>query len=97
MTSLFSDALHERLGAWPLGYIPYGGADYGEVLSIARTVKDGDDNAFHAAWMEGADTMMDEAHVAHAQGHWQSARDLFLRAAVFYGKSFHTLFGEPVD
>jgi len=28
---LFADKLHRKLGTWSLAYIPYGGADFGEV------------------------------------------------------------------
>lgn len=97
MTRIFKNELHDRLGTWPLAYIPYGGADYGEVLGIAETVGDGDDGAFHDAWIAAADRLMDEGRAAEQAGHGVSARESFLRAACFYGKSFHPLFGEPVD
>lgn len=97
MAAIFKDALHDQLGTWPLGYIPYGGADYGEIEAIAHTVGDGDDTAFHDAWTAAADRMMNDAQSAEAAGHRASARECFLRAACFYGKSFHTLFGQPVD
>lgn len=97
MAAIFKDALHDQLGTWPLGYIPYGGADYGEVEAIAQAVGDGDDTAFHDAWTAAADRMMENAQNAESAGHRTSARECFLRAACFYGKSFHTLFGQPVD
>lgn len=97
MTAIFKDELHDQLGTWPLGYIPYGGADYGEITAIARTVGDGDDTAFHDAWTAAADRMLDDGQRAQAAGHRVSARECFLRAACFYGKSFHPLFGQPVD
>lgn len=97
MSKLFNDALHEQLGTWPIAYIPYGGADYGEVRSVAQAIGDGGDDAFHAAWTVAADRMMEEGRVAEARGHEASARELYLRAACFYGKAFHPLFGYPVD
>ena len=97
MVAIFKDALHEQLGTWPLGYIPYGGADYGEIEAIAQAVGDGDDTAFHDAWAAAADRMMEDGKRAEAAGHRASARESFLRAACFYGKSFHPLFGQPVD
>ena len=51
---MFKDTLHDQLGAWPLGYMPYGGADYGEVARIAQAFGDGDDAAFHDAWTAAA-------------------------------------------
>ena len=97
MEQIFKDALHDRLGTWPLAYIPYGGADYGEVISIARAVGDGDDAVFHSAWVQAADRLVAEGDAALVQGHRASARELFLRAACFYGKSYQHLLGKPVD
>lgn len=97
MSKIFNDALHEQLGTWPIAYIPYGGADFGEVRSVAQSTGNGDDDAFHTAWTKAADRMMDEGRVAEASGHASSARDFYLRAACFYGKAFHPLFGYPVD
>jgi pimeloyl-ACP methyl ester carboxylesterase len=94
---MFKDILHDQLGTWPLSYIPYGGADYGEVARIAQVVGDGDDAVFYDAWTAAAERRMEEARAALAQGHPDSARDAFLRAACFYAKAFHPLFGEPVD
>jgi alpha-beta hydrolase superfamily lysophospholipase len=97
MTAIFRDELHEQLGTWPLAYIPYGGADYGEVEAIARAIGDGDDTLFYNAWSAAADRMMDDGRQAEINGHQASARESFLRAACFYGKSFHPLFGQPCD
>lgn len=97
MVAIFKDALHDQLGTWPLGYIPYGGADYGEIEAIAQAVGGGGDTAFHDARTAAADRMMEDGQRAEAAGHWASARESFLRAACFYGKSFHPLFGQPVD
>ena len=97
MTALFKDVLHEQLGTWPLAYIPYGAADYGEILSIARTVGDGDDDAFHAAWTAAADRLVAEGVAAEVKGHRATASEVFVKAAGFYAKAYHPLFGEPVD
>ncbi len=97
MAQIFKDPLHDRLGTWPLAYIPYGGADYGEILSIAEAVGDGDDTAFYATWTRAANRIGAEADAALAKGHRASARELLLRAACFYGKAYHPLYGKPVD
>lgn len=97
MAAIFSDVLHDRLGTWPLAYIPYGAADYGEILSIAGEVGGGDDASFHDAWTAAADRAMDEARAAETRKHFASARDMFLKASCFYGKAYHPLFGAPVD
>jgi alpha-beta hydrolase superfamily lysophospholipase len=94
---LFKNELHEDFGTWPLAYIPYGGADFGEIRAVAEAVGDGDDSAFHDAWIAAGDRMKAEADTALAKGHGASARELYLRASAFYGASFHPLFGAPVD
>ncbi|MBN8875396.1 MAG: hypothetical protein J0H67_21370 [Rhodospirillales bacterium] len=95
--TLFADKLHDTFGTWPLGYIPAGGADYGEVRAVATAIGDGDDGRYHAAWVAAATRLHDEAETALVRGHVGSARDLLLRASVFYGASLHPLYGAPVD
>jgi predicted alpha/beta-fold hydrolase len=97
MPTIFNDPLHEQLGTWPLAYIPYGGADYGEILRIAEEVGDGDDTDYHAAWTRSAERFSQDAANALASGHRTSARELYLRAACFHGRSFAPLFGAPMD
>jgi hypothetical protein len=41
--------------------------------------------------------MVGEADAALARHHKDSARDLLLRASVFYAASYHLLYGMPVD
>lgn len=97
MGLIFADALHDELGTWPLGYIPYGGADFGEVQAVGRAVGDGDDGAFYAAWMAAADRLGARGEAAQKAGQRVTAHESFLRAAVFYGAAYHPLFGAPVD
>ncbi|BCP55159.1 hypothetical dipeptidyl aminopeptidase/ acylaminoacyl-peptidase related protein [Kaistia sp. 32K] len=97
MGLLFQNDFHDGFGSWALGYIPYGGADFGEVRAVALAVGDGDDGAFYAAWVAAGDRLADEAEVALARGHRASARALFLRAANFYAAAYHPLYGVPVD
>lgn len=97
MTLLFKNRIHDEFGTWPLAYIPYGGADFGEIQAVAQAVGDGDDSAYYAAWNAAADRLAQEAASLLAKGHRQSARDIYLRASVFYATSYHPLYGEPVD
>ncbi len=97
MSMLFRNALHEDFGSWPIAYIPYGGADFGEIRAVAEAVGDGDDAAFHAAWIAAGDRLKGEAETALSRGHKGSARELYLRASVFYATSYHPLYGAPVD
>lgn len=97
MAALFRDTLHDDFGTWPIAYIPYGGADFGEVRAIAAAVGEGDDGAYYDAWNGAGDRLVAEADAALASGHAASARALYLRASAFYAASFHPLYGAPVD
>lgn len=97
MTGLFRDELHEDFGTWPIAYIPYGGADFGEIRAVARAVGEGDDDAYFGAWTAAGDRLGAEADAALARGHVASARALYLRASAFFATSFHPLYGAPVD
>ena len=94
---LFKSELHNDFGSWPIAYIPYGGADFGEIRAVADAVGDGDDGAFYEAWMAAGDRLSAEGDATLAKGHVSSARDLYLRASTFYAASFHPLYGAPVD
>lgn len=95
--TIFNDALHDQFGTWPLAYIPYGGADFGEIRALARAVGDGDDAAFFEAWMAAGNRFTEQAEDALRRGRQASARQSYLRASCFYGASYHPLYGEPVD
>ncbi|MBB3560320.1 alpha-beta hydrolase superfamily lysophospholipase [Rhizobium sp. BK512] len=97
MSMLFRNELHEDFGSWPIAYIPYGGADFGEIRAVAEAVGDGDDGAFYQAWISAGDRLKEEAEAALSRGHKVSARELYLRASVFYAASYHPLYGAPVD
>ena len=97
MGLIFKDHLHDEFATLPLGYIPYGGADFGEVAAVGRAVGDGDDTAFYNAWVEAADKLAGEARTLADRGRRTSARDLFLKASCFYGISYRPLYGRPVD
>jgi hypothetical protein len=96
LTRLFRDELHEDFGTWPLAYIPYGGADFGEIQAVADAIGDGDDSAYYDAWNAAADRLSAEADATLAKGHATSARALYLKASAFYSTSFHLLYGAPV-
>lgn len=97
MTRLFRGELHEDFGTWPVAYIPYGGADFGEIQAIAATIGDGDDSAYYEAWNAAGDRLSAEADAARGKGHVASACAFYLKASAFYGASFHPLYGAPVD
>ncbi|MGH6920972.1 MAG: alpha/beta hydrolase family protein, partial [Geminicoccaceae bacterium] len=89
--------MHDEFGTWPIAYIPYGGADFGEIVAVAQAVGDGDDAAFYEAWMAAGDRLAAEAAAALAAGRRIGARELFLRASCAYAASYHPIYGEPVE
>ncbi len=91
MTVLFADRLHDIFGTWPLGTIPHGGADFGEVSAVADTVGEGDDCAYCAAWVAAASRLQAEGDAALAKGHVESARELYLRASAVHAIALHPL------
>ncbi len=97
MAVLFHDDFLDEFGTWPLGYIPYGGADFGEVAAVATAVGEGDASAFYAAWVAAGDRFAAGAQAAEKRGAKASARELHLRASVFYSVAYRPLFGAPVD
>jgi alpha-beta hydrolase superfamily lysophospholipase len=95
--ALFDDSLHDEFGQWPVGYIPTGGADMGDIVAVAAAVADGDDSAFYDAWVAAAEAKYAGAEAALTAGHRGSARDLFLRSSCLYAAAYHPLYGTPVD
>ena len=97
MARIFHDQLHEDFGTWPVAYIPYGGADFGEIRAVAEVIGDGDDSAYYDAWNAAGDRLSAAADAALAKGHVASARAFYLKASAFYSTSFHPIYGAPVD
>ena len=97
MGRFFKNDLHDEFGSWPLGYTGTGGPDVGVIAAVGTAVGDGDDGAFHDAWMAAGDRFAAEAEAAEAKGHRASACESFLAAAACYATSYHPLYGAPVD
>jgi len=97
VAGLFRDELHEDFGTWPIAYIPYGGADFGEIRAVAKAIGAGDDGAYFDAWTAAGDRLSMAADAALARNHVASARALYLRASAFHATSFHPLYGAQVD
>lgn len=93
----FNNSLHDDFGTRPVAYLPYGGADLGEILAVGRAVGDGDDAAFLQAWVAAGDRLAAQADDARGRGRSASARELYLRASAFYATSYRPLYGAPAD
>ena len=97
MAPLFRDRLHDDFGTWPLGYIPYGGGDFGEVRAVAAAVGDGDDGAYYAAWNAAGDRLSAEPTRRSPRATPPVPARCISSASAFYATSFHPLYGAPVD
>ena len=95
--TLFSDPIHEEFADWVLGLAPYGGGDVGEVQLLASQVKAGDDDSFFDAFVGLAKRRIEEGDAAAGKGHAATARDCYLRAALFLGLAYHPIYGTPID
>ncbi len=98
MALLSNNPLWEQFATRTLFLTTYGGADFGECLTaMARVGDDGDATAWHREWTATADRLAEAAAVSEAAGHDVSAREAYLRAAVYYRTSYLPLYGTPVD
>ena len=61
MGRFFRNDLHEEFGIWPLAYTAFGGPDVGVIAAVGAAVGDGDDGAFHDAWIAAGDRFLAEA------------------------------------
>jgi hypothetical protein len=68
MGLLFKNDLFDQFGTWPLGYIPYGGADFGEIQAIAQAVGDGDETTFYNVFTAAAGRFVGDAHELLSKG-----------------------------
>jgi pimeloyl-ACP methyl ester carboxylesterase len=80
-----------------MSHIAYGGADFGEVLSTAERITEGDFGSWYTEWAATADRVVGEADKALKAGHKVSARDGFLRASNYYRSAEFFLHGHPCD
>jgi alpha-beta hydrolase superfamily lysophospholipase len=91
------DPLNEEFSTFALGFVPYGGAEVGEVQALVKEVGDGDEEAFYEAWRHAGDRFAERADEAEKKGHTQTARDNYLRASCHYSIAYKPIYGKPVD
>ncbi|AWB92972.1 alpha/beta hydrolase family protein [Aeromicrobium chenweiae] len=78
-------------------YIPYGGADIGEVISTADRITPGDTESWHREWRALADRIAAIADGCAAGGHQVSARGAYLRASNYYRTAEFFLRDDPTN
>lgn len=79
------------------GAAEYGGAEFGEVIAIAKNIKSGDYDSWYDAHSAFADRLADEAESQLRKGHKISARDNYLRASSYYRSAEFFLHANPND
>ncbi|WP_214324266.1 alpha/beta hydrolase family protein [Nonomuraea sediminis] len=75
------------------GHIAYGGADFGEVVTTAQRITEGDYDSWHDEWLATADRVAGEVGLLDRIG----ARDAWLRASNYYRSAEFFLHGDPSD
>lgn len=87
----FKNETFEFLTLIALGSTAFRLAEVGEVLATVTAVKDGDHQSWFDAWMASGERAEKLAREAEAGGHLQTARDAYLRAAMYIGTAFFTI------
>lgn len=81
MTFLFKNESFSFETLRAAGSGPYDGADLGEVIATARTIRDGDEAGWLRSWRATAERVHSLADDSLAAGHRVSARNAYLRAS----------------
>jgi hypothetical protein len=84
MGTFFKDDDFEFMMLLALGATYYKGADVGECLSTAASIKSGDYEGWYQSWLATADRVRGFAEKSADAGHQVSAREAFLRASTYY-------------
>jgi len=77
------------------GFMAYGGADLGEVITTAARIEEGNEESWHQAWKATAQRVAGIGASAHGAGHRVSAREAWLRAANYYRTAAAFLLENP--
>jgi hypothetical protein len=87
----FKDETFEYLTLIALSSAAFRLAEIGEVLATVAMVKDRDHQSWFDAWMASGERAEKLAREAAVEGHDQTARDAYLRAAMYIGTAFFTI------
>jgi pimeloyl-ACP methyl ester carboxylesterase len=98
MPLLSANPLWEQFATRTLYMATYGGADFGEcITTMAHVGDEGDAAEWSRQWTVTADRVAEAGRVSEEAGHRVSAREAYLRAALYYRTSYQPLYGFPVD
>jgi hypothetical protein len=91
--TFFEDASFQFEAEITLGHVYRRGADAGEVSTAIGAITSGDNESWHRAWSDLAQRVETIAGASAGHGHVVSARDAYLRAAVYYAAATSFLDG----
>ncbi len=97
MTFLFHNKSFSFETLRAAGAAPYNGADLGEVIATARTIRDGDEDSWLRGWRATAERVHAIADASAEQGHRVSARHAYLRASNYYRTAEFFQRANPAD
>ncbi len=84
MRAPFKDPLFRGQWLRAAGHAAAGGADLGECIAIADSIREGDGESWRSAWTAFADRLANAADKSFDRGLRQSAHEASLRAANYY-------------
>ncbi|WP_227377231.1 alpha/beta hydrolase [Haladaptatus halobius] len=93
----FNNPMFEEWTQRALLYSVYGGADFGECLTTAERITDGDRESWYEEWVKTGDRVSAIADDSKRGGHAVSAREAYLRASNYYRTAYPFLYGTPTD
>lgn len=97
MRLLYKDDLFDAQLLRTIGHAPYGGADIGECIAVARRISETDLEAWGVIWNALAERVFAIAEASAAAGRRVSAREAYLRAANYFRTAYVFLIQAPVD
>jgi len=97
MELVFKDTQYAFQTLRALGYAVSGGADVGEVLKTAYSIKEGDDESWYREWMKTAEQREKAGDDFLALGRKISARQEFFKASNYYRTAEFFLHTNPED
>jgi len=97
MELVFKDTQYAFQTLRALGYAVSGGADIGEVLKTAYSIKEGDDESWYREWMKTAEQREKAGDDFLALGRKISARQEFFKASNYYRTAEFFLHTNPED
>lgn len=84
---LFGNPAFEFRGQLRIGFAATGGADFGEILTLLKSIDPESNESWFTAWSDMAAHVYGNADEYRKQGHKISARDAYLRSADYYQAS----------